>query len=426
MERSMTAKVALFLIAVLPSCLPSSHPVLERLAPTRSTLVGKNIDLWGATLTTRKEKGGDFQRHAVILIYDKERPDGEKNKNGNTGRMAMRELVDPERNGSKGISRLHEIVGDANHGIATGDTGNGIRGLPQCWFYTTFKRLYGLTMEQIILPPRHAFNHTDRLLARLNTFFSKLMRLVFLLGSRAFFNALSTATNPRMTGPLHLVKRCTVIFCDFKVAEFIPVPKLVQSIMPATGTQPIGVMSLGYFLCTVSKCGGEGDETMEGVMRVAKYGDLTKAEADNPVMVFDMLRKSGCQRCSNRAVRRRFSEHTSLQRHIQFCPIFFAQFSLPQFRLRLVFAGRHLFTDSVLPLGAANLQGHTRVHGSEVRRGLASNDVLDCLFTWVRCQGHSVSKHKSATSKKDKPKAKHKKKPAKTIESGLPYDVAWM
>jgi hypothetical protein len=273
---------------------PSTHPL--------HPYAGKHVDAYGATLITRKEANGDFEMHSFVLIYEKERPNGEKNKNGNTGRMAMRELVDPERNGSKGISRLHEIVGDANHIIPTGDTGNGLRGLPMCWWYTMFKRLYGLTVEYIPLPPRHAFNHTDRLLARLNTFYTKLMRLVFLIGARAFVNALSKATDPSMTRPLHLVKRCTVIFCEFKVADFIPVPKLIKSIMPATGTAALGVMSLGYFLCTVSKLDGEGDETMEGVMRVAKYGDLTKAEAENPVMVFDMLRKTGCQRCSNRAV----------------------------------------------------------------------------------------------------------------------------
>ena len=67
----------------------------------------------------------EFQRHNVLIFDEKERPKGEKNKNGNTSRMCMRELVDPARNGKKGLSRLVEIAGDVNWAIPTFDTGNG-------------------------------------------------------------------------------------------------------------------------------------------------------------------------------------------------------------------------------------------------------------------------------------------------------------
>jgi hypothetical protein len=217
---------------------------------------GDKIDIWAASMLTRK--GGQPQpRLSVVLIYEKERPNGEKNKNGNTGRMAMRELVDPNRNGSKGKSRLCELVGDANYMTPTGDTGNGFRGLPMCWYYTALWLLYGLVVEFIPLPPRHAYNCADALLARLNTFFRKLMRLTYLFGALQFFTALQKATDPRLTGARRLLQRLTPIYCTWTEGDFIPVPKMIKSIDEAvvspdgSSTNSLGVMELGYFLCTV-------------------------------------------------------------------------------------------------------------------------------------------------------------------------------
>jgi hypothetical protein len=261
--------------------------------------------MFAVALVTRKDE--EFQRHHVVIFYDKERPDGEKNKNGNTSRMCMRELVDPDRNGTKGVSRLREIVGDTNYIIPVSDTGNAFRGIPQCWYYSTFKRRFGLTVECIPLPPRHAHNYSDHLLARLNTFFKRLLQVAFLIGTLAFFEALNQATNPSITGPRRLVKRCTVIYCHFRVRDSIRVPKLVASIVEplAIAANPgkpvdLGVMKLGYFMCTVSSPSGEA---LEGVMHVRRFANTKeKPDAENPLMVFDMINRDVCQTCSNRKV----------------------------------------------------------------------------------------------------------------------------
>ena len=50
------------------------------------------MDIWTATLTYIDAQGMEQQEH-VCLFYTKDRSNGEKNKDGNTGRMCLRELV---------------------------------------------------------------------------------------------------------------------------------------------------------------------------------------------------------------------------------------------------------------------------------------------------------------------------------------------
>jgi hypothetical protein len=174
-----------------------------------------------------------------------------------------------------------------------------------CWYYTTLRLLYGLEVELIPLPPRHAYSCADAL-ARLNTFSRKLTRLTYLFGAVQLFTALQKMADPRFTGARRLLKRLTPIFCTWTEEDFIPVPKMIKSIdeavVPPDGssTNSLGAMKLGYFLCTVKTEDGQDGETMEGVVRVAKYGDPKLP--NNPVMVFDLLHDTGCQPCSNRAV----------------------------------------------------------------------------------------------------------------------------
>ena len=50
------------------------------------------MDIWIATLSYIAADGSEKQEH-VSLFYTKDRSNGEKNKDGNTGRMCLRELV---------------------------------------------------------------------------------------------------------------------------------------------------------------------------------------------------------------------------------------------------------------------------------------------------------------------------------------------
>jgi len=50
------------------------------------------VDIWTATLSWIDHDGTEKQEH-VALFYTKDRSNGEKNKDGNTGRMCLRELV---------------------------------------------------------------------------------------------------------------------------------------------------------------------------------------------------------------------------------------------------------------------------------------------------------------------------------------------
>jgi hypothetical protein len=52
---------------------------------------GQHVDIWCATLTW--VDNGAEQQHHVAMFYDKEQVNGEKNKNSNTGMMALRRLV---------------------------------------------------------------------------------------------------------------------------------------------------------------------------------------------------------------------------------------------------------------------------------------------------------------------------------------------
>jgi hypothetical protein len=53
---------------------------------------GGHVDMWCATLFWKDHEGTEKTRN-VVLFYTKERIGEEKNKNANTGMMALRELV---------------------------------------------------------------------------------------------------------------------------------------------------------------------------------------------------------------------------------------------------------------------------------------------------------------------------------------------
>ena len=275
---------------------------------------------------------GAEQQHHVAMFYDKEQVNGEKNKNSNTGMMALRRLVifvlnmcaafgdnlaqvDPALNG--GTSLLHTLVPSASRLVISGDTGNvarvvcgvvtgrssdsagnGFRGVPMAWFHSTFPGLYDLEVEQIPLPPRHAHNPSDRLIARLNQFFRKLMRATFLLGTKQFYEALQRATNTRQPVRL-IVKNCTVLHCSFTATDYIQPPPLANYVVNTASTaapaEKWGIMKIGYLKHVPDD---------QGVVIVRKFGDLTMSDGDNPAAVFDLLVRADpmCQTCSNAEV----------------------------------------------------------------------------------------------------------------------------
>jgi hypothetical protein len=236
------------------------------------------------------------------VFYDKDMVPGEKNKNSNTGMMALRLFLDPLRNtGASGLSVLADLAPQVRHLIFTGDTGNGFRGIPMSWFHSTIHHDYGFTCEQIPLAPRHAHNDTDAHFAHLNSFFRKLMRVTFLIGAAVFARALSLATNPNLTNPRKLIKRCTVLYHRFTVSEYITVPDWLIKVREGE----ISVSKLGYFLfSTTREDGAKGVVFEEGIMRVRRNAPELKS-GDDPLLVWDMRHPHQCcQVCSDREVSR--------------------------------------------------------------------------------------------------------------------------
>jgi hypothetical protein len=257
------------------------------------------------TLCTRE--GGCLVRRHFDVFYDKDIVRGEKNKNSNTGMMALRLFLDPLRNtGASGLSVLADMAPQVTHLIFSGDTGNGFRGIPMSWFHSTIHRLYGFICEQIPLAPRHAHNDTDAHFAHLNSFFRKLMRVTFLVGASVFAKALTMATNPSLTNQRKLIKRCTVLYHRFTAAEYITVPDWL--IKERDGE--ISVSKLGYFLLSTTSEDGKGDVFEEGIMRVRRNAPESK---DDPLLVWDMRYPDQCcQVCSDREVFARLSVRDSL------------------------------------------------------------------------------------------------------------------
>jgi hypothetical protein len=53
---------------------------------------GNHVDMWCATIVFR-DRANTLNHEHVVMFYTKERPDGETNKNANTGMVPLRELV---------------------------------------------------------------------------------------------------------------------------------------------------------------------------------------------------------------------------------------------------------------------------------------------------------------------------------------------
>jgi hypothetical protein len=264
------------------------------------TSAGGHVDIWSVTLVTLLPTG-ERLRQNYDVFYEKEYTKGEKNKNSNTGRMALRMFLDPDRNPRQtGRSVLGDLAPKVTHLIFSGDTGNGFRGIPMSWYHSTLYAAYGLTCEQIPLSPRHAHNPTDAHFAHLNHFFRGCMRVTHLVGPEQFARALSLATDARCQAPRKLIKRTTVVYHRFLSSEYIPTPVWLEKTHPG----PLSLSKLGYFLLSTTGDGGQEDLHPEGVMRVRQYAK--RDEKTDPLFVWDMRKPAPghevCQRCSDREV----------------------------------------------------------------------------------------------------------------------------
>ena len=132
------------------------------------------------------------------MLQTNTRSDLVPKKSGSSGAFFLGELLDPTRSPDRdGTSIIKKVYGSlAAHLQLTGDTGNGFRGYLMLDFLSTVKDKFGFLVELIPLCPRHAFNETDARIARLNTFFEKLLAKTVVCGAEQCAAALRAATDP--------------------------------------------------------------------------------------------------------------------------------------------------------------------------------------------------------------------------------------
>ena len=111
-------------------------------------------------------------------------------------------------------------------------------------FHGTLFHAYGLAVEQLPLPPRHACNASDRLLARLNAYFERLMRVCFLVGAKQFADCLAAATDPTMSSPQRLIKNCHVVYRKKASATRLSQPPRTGIGQPSQKKERFGIMKV--------------------------------------------------------------------------------------------------------------------------------------------------------------------------------------
>ena len=106
--------------------------------------------------------------------------------------------------------------------------------------------MFGFSVELIPLCPRHAFNETDARIARLNTFFEKLLAKTVVCGAEQCAAALRAAADTRFTENRKFMERTH--------AFFRVVPQVPDSTEPVAYLESnhlvrgkTGVMGLLYF-----------------------------------------------------------------------------------------------------------------------------------------------------------------------------------
>ena len=165
------------------------------------------------------------------------------------------------------------------------------------WYHGTQLPRFNLHAEQMPLPPRHAFNPSDGMIARLSTFFRRLMRLGYLVGTKHFFDTLLLATNPTMVSKRRLIRNCHILYRKFTPDDYIILPQLTKKSPKDAKGKEIGVMKLAHFLHSKKD---------RGVVLVRQYADSSMSEEANPHLVWDLIRRpagtESCQSCSNRKV----------------------------------------------------------------------------------------------------------------------------
>ena len=257
----------------------------------------KKINIWCATVkcSGREEEHFDFFFDAA----NQQSTNPGAKKSGSSGAFFLRELLDPARSpDNDGISILKKVYPHASHLRLTGDTGNGFRGYLMLDFLSTVKNKFDFLIELIPLTPRHAYNPTDARIARLNTFFEKLLTKTVIFGAEQAATALHAASNPRFTTKRKFLERTHAFF---RVVPQVPDSKssiaYLESNFLVRGKT--GVMGLLYFNFSFETA--DGPIYPEGYCRARQYGDPSRA--DNPTFVYTWrkeLANTICQKCSDR------------------------------------------------------------------------------------------------------------------------------
>jgi hypothetical protein len=209
-------------------------------------------------------------------------------------------LLDPTRSPEKdGICIIKKVYSAlAMHLRLTGDTGNGFRGYLMLDFLSKVQKLFGFLVELIPLCPRHAYNETDARIARLNTFFNKLLAKTVVCGAEECAAALRAAADPRFTTKRKFIKRTHAFF---RVVPQVPDSTEHEAYLESNhlARGKTGVMGLLYFNFSFET--PDGTIYPEGYCRARKHADQSKA--DNPTFVYTWrksLANEMCQKCSDR------------------------------------------------------------------------------------------------------------------------------
>ena len=155
--------------------------------------------------------------------------------------------------------------------------------------------------ELITLCLRHAYNDTDARIARLNTFFKKLLAKNVVCGAEQCAAALRAAADPILRQNVSLWREHMHLFTAFfrvfpQVPDSTDVAYLESNHLVRWKT---GVMGLLYFNFSFDT--PDGTIYPLGYARARQHADTSKSDNHTFVYIWrKMLAKKMCQKCSDR------------------------------------------------------------------------------------------------------------------------------
>ena len=245
----------------------------------------KKVNIWCATIKCAWRENEHFDFFFDAANQHTIRPGAKKS--GSSGAFFLGELLDPTRSpDGDGTSIIKKVYGSlAAHLQLTGDTGNGFRGYLMLDFLSTVKDKFGFLVELIPLCPRHAFNETDARIARLNTFFEKLLAKTVVCGAEQCAAALRAAADPISRQNVSLWREHMHLFTAF--FRVVPqVPDSTEHVAYLESNHLVrgktGVMGLLYFNFSFDT--PDGTIYPLGYARARQHADTSKS--DNHTFVY--------------------------------------------------------------------------------------------------------------------------------------------